>query len=194
MPFWKIPVVISYALPTPVTTKCNQIQSFHSVYWLSYCSSNFRLRLKELRVNCSSASLCPRFGQDRVNFHQNPGRGTAAWADPTWPNRAGYSIPWAAMLGSGGGGRHGGKSLAARELVAPVWSGRTALWVVQFVLCFLLICIVVVTVPFVCCSVKLPLSQPTSFCLFLSILRLCLDLTSYGSHLSHSKKLRRKHE
>ena len=37
-------------------------------------------------------------------------------------------------------------------------------------LCFLLICIVVVPVPSVCCSVKLPLSRPTSFCLFLSIL------------------------
>jgi len=48
--------------------------------------------------------------------------------------------------------------------------GRAALQVVRFVLCFLLICIVVVTVPFVCCSVELPLSQPTSFCLFLSIL------------------------
>jgi len=47
---------------------------------------------------------------------------------------------------------------------------RAALWVVRFVLCFPLICIVVVTVPFVCCSVKLPLSRPTSFCLFLSIL------------------------
>jgi len=40
----------------------------------------------------------------------------------------------------------------------------------QFVLCFLLICIIVVPVPFVCCSVKLPLARPTSFCLFLSIL------------------------
>ena len=39
-----------------------------------------------------------------------------------------------------------------------------------FVLCFPLICIIVVPVPFVCCSVKLPLSRPTSFCLFLSIL------------------------
>jgi len=48
---------------------------------------------------------CPGFGQDRVNFHQNPGRGTAGWADPTptWPNRAGYSIPCAVVLGSGGG-------------------------------------------------------------------------------------------
>jgi len=33
------------------------------------------------------------FGQDRVNFHQNPGRDTAGGgADPSWPNRAGYSI------------------------------------------------------------------------------------------------------
>jgi len=49
---------------------------------------------------------------------------------------------------------------------ALVRSGRAALWVVRFVLCFLLICIVVVTVPFVCCSVKLPLSRPTSFACF----------------------------
>jgi len=42
----------------------------------------------------------------------------------------------------------------------------------RFVLCFLLICIIVVTVPFVCCSVKLPLSRSTVFCLFLSILLL----------------------
>jgi len=34
----------------------------------------------------------------------NPGRDTAGRADPTWPNRAGYSIPCAVMLGSGGGG------------------------------------------------------------------------------------------
>jgi len=59
--------------------------------------------------------MCPGFGQDRVNFHRNPGRGTAGWADPTWPNRAGYSIPCAVMLGSGGGERHGGNSLAAWE-------------------------------------------------------------------------------
>jgi len=46
---------------------------------------------------------CPGFGQDRVNFHRTPGRGTAGRADPTWPNRARYSIPCAVMLGSGGG-------------------------------------------------------------------------------------------
>ena len=41
---------------------------------------------------------------------------------------------------------------------------------VYFVLYIPVICIVVVAVPSVCCSVKLPLSRPTSFCLFLSIL------------------------
>jgi len=59
--------------------------------------------------------ICPGFGQDRVNFHQNPGRGTAWQADPTWPNTAGYSIPCAIMLGSGGGELEGGNSLTARE-------------------------------------------------------------------------------
>jgi len=68
-----------------------------------------------------------------------------------------------------GGGRYGGDSLAAREHVAPVLSEREGL-LCNFVSYFLLICIVVVTVPSVCCSVKLPLSRPTSFCLFLSIL------------------------
>ena len=40
---------------------------------------------------------------------------------------------------------------------------RAALCVSLFVLCILLISTVVVTVCFVCCSVKLPLSRPTSF-------------------------------
>ena len=43
---------------------------------------------------------CPRFGQGRVNFHRNPGRGTAGRPDPTWLTRAGYSIPCAVMLSS----------------------------------------------------------------------------------------------
>ena len=48
---------------------------------------------------------------------------------------------------------------------------RVALCISLFFLCILLISIVVVAVPFVCCSVKLPLSRPTSFCLFLSFLQ-----------------------
>jgi len=95
-------------------------------------------------------------------------------ADPTWPNRAGYSIPCAVMLGSGGGGGAAGthsRLRRAQQWFGPGESGCVLLalfcW---FVLCICLICIVVVAVPFVCCSVKLPLSQPTSFCLFLSIL------------------------
>jgi len=63
------------------------------------------------------AEWCPAFGQDRVNFHQNPGRDTAGrmGADPTWPNRARYSIPCAVTLGSSGGQLGGGNSLAARK-------------------------------------------------------------------------------
>jgi len=67
------------------------------------------------------------------------------------------------------GGWHGGNSLAARECAAPVLSEREGL-LCEFVSYFLLLCIVVVPVRFVCCSVKLPLSWPTSFCLFLFIL------------------------
>jgi len=48
--------------------------------------------------------------------------------DPTWPNRAGYSIPCAVMLGSGGGEQSGGNSLAAREGRAVVWSKRAVLF------------------------------------------------------------------
>ena len=54
--------------------------------------------------NSSVEDTCPGFGQDRVNFHQTPGRGTAGRADPTWPNRARYSIPCAVTLGSRGWG------------------------------------------------------------------------------------------
>jgi len=42
-------------------------------------------------------------------FHQKPGRNTAGQADPTWPNRAGYSIPCATMPSSGCGELGGGK-------------------------------------------------------------------------------------
>ena len=100
-------------------------------------------------------SNCPGFDQDKVNFHWNPRRDTAGQADPTWPNRAGYSIPCAIMLGSGVGELGRGNSLTGWE---RGWrSGRASLWVVRFVLCILLICVVVVTVPSVFCSVKIPL-------------------------------------
>jgi len=114
---------------------------------------------------------CPGFGQDRVNFHRTPGRSTAGGvgADPTWPNRARYSIPCDTTLGSGGAGQRGRDVLAARERAALVLSRRAGL-LCEFVSYFLLICIVVVPVPSVCCSVKLPLSRPTGFCLFLFIL------------------------
>ena len=53
---------------------------------------------------------CPGFGQDRVNFHQEPAGDTARRADPTWPNRAGYSIPCALCWV-----RVGGRVVVAQE-------------------------------------------------------------------------------
>jgi len=77
--------------------------------------------------------------------------------------------------------------------------------VLRFVLCNPLFCIVVVTVPFVCCSVKLPLSRPSSFCLFLSILpctpagggaaawHFCCRLQPKPEHIKKLKVFQSKH-
>ena len=91
---------------------------------------------------------CPGFGQDRANFHQTPGRGTAGGWGLTPPGQTEPGIPyhvtsrWVPV----GGERRGGNALAAWAGAAPVrfresgcsWYGS---W-----LCFLLICIVVVPV------------------------------------------------
>jgi len=132
--------------------------------WLFFVSSPSPVLNYQVNQTTISMYNCPRFGQDSVNFHQNPGRGTAGWADPppTWPNRARYSIPCAVMLVSGWGGQRSRNSLAAREGSAVVRSERAVLFC-GFVLYSSLFCIIVVPVPFVCCSVKLPLSLPTSF-------------------------------
>jgi len=100
----------------------------------------------------------------------NPGRDTAGQADPIWLNRAGYSIPCAALLGSGGEGAARQELTLGSGARSSGGSGEWVCYAVCFVLCIPLICIAVVPVPFVSCSVKLPLSRPTGFCLFLSIL------------------------
>jgi len=129
-----------------------------------YCSLPVFLKRAYRKTVEGLLTTCPGFGQDTVNFHWNPGRDTAWRADPTWPNRAGYSIPCAVTMGSGEGELGSGNSVRARERTAVAVGESSS--VLQFVLCILLICIIVIPVPFVCCSVKLPLSRPTGFCLF----------------------------
>ena len=58
-----------------------------------------------------------------------------------------------------------GKAVVAREHTGH-WMVRVSLCISLLVLYILLISIVLVTVCFVCCSVKLPFSQPKGFCLF----------------------------
>ena len=72
----------------------------------------------------------------------------------------------------GGGGTAGTHSRLGSAGASPVQENSSVLRTLfcGFVLCNPLFCIVVVPVPFLCCSVKLPLSRPIGFCLFLSIL------------------------
>ena len=48
-------------------------------------------------------------------FTKHPGGDTARQADPTWPNRAEYSIACAVMLGSSGGELDRGRAVTALE-------------------------------------------------------------------------------
>ena len=82
-----------------------------------------------------------------------------------------YHVPscWVWRGGGQGGPTPGGRLVVAQEHMehrAP----RVALCISHFVWYILFVSIIVVTVCFICCSVKLPLPWPTSFCLFLSIL------------------------
>jgi len=58
-----------------------------------------------------------------VNFHQKPGGDTVGQADPNWPNRTGYSIPCAVMLGSGGVAGRGEGSCSSGALMAVALKG-----------------------------------------------------------------------
>jgi len=120
--------------------------------------------LLALTGGCSST--CPGFGQDRVNFHWNPGRDTAGRADPTWPNRAGYSIPCAITLGSGGGERVGGNSLTARESAASVRESGSLGCVVRVVLSPYL-CLLLFLFPLFAVLLNCPYPDPpVSACFF----------------------------
>ena len=123
--------------------------------------------IKEVLIKHSHAVLC--LARTRLIFTgiqegtQPGGLTPPGQTEPGIP----YHVPscWVPVGGSGAAGTHSQlRSTQQRQF------GRAALWVVQFVLCIPLFCIVVVPVPFVCCSIKMPLSQSTGFCLFLSVL------------------------
>jgi len=104
----------------------------------------------------------------------NPGRDTAGRADPNLAKESrvfhtmcchtGFRWGGAARreLTRGSGGHKSGSVRESGSALQALFCG--------FVFYIPLFCIIVVAVPLVCCSVKWPLSRPTSFCLFLSIL------------------------
>jgi len=135
---------------------------------LSFCGS-VKSEIKSLNFSVLGSA---RTG---LIFQHMLGGDTARWADPNWPIKTGYLLPCAFMLGSGWGswprvGSGGGGGEVSCSSGVHRTSGGESYSVHFSVLYILLISIIVVTVPFVCCSVKLRLSQRTSFCLFLSIL------------------------
>ena len=101
-------------------------------------------------------------GQDRVKFHQKPGGDTARPAGPKWSKRWGIRYHVMSYSVLSGGKLVGGKMVMAQEHTGRR-AVRVALCILLFVLHILLVRIIVITVRFLYCSVKLPLSRPTSF-------------------------------
>jgi len=88
---------------------------------------------------------------------------------PKLAKQMGYLIPCAVMLGSEWGSWPQGKFITAQECTGHRVV-RVALSILLFILYILLISIVIATVLFVCCSIKVPLCKTHEFYLFLSIL------------------------
>jgi len=65
-------------------------------------SSCIHYLYKGINVHLYSFQACPRFGQDRVNFHRNPGRDTVRQADPHLAKQSRVFHTMCLILGSGG--------------------------------------------------------------------------------------------
>jgi len=121
--------------------------------------------------NYDPMSLCPGFGQDRVNFHRTPGRGTAEGWGLTPPGQTEPGIPyhvksrWVPVGGEGAAGTHSRLGSAWRRSCP-----REQVCCASLCRIFSLFVSLLLLFPLFCCSVKLPLSRPTSVCLLLSIL------------------------
>ena len=137
-------------------------QEYEEVSWYSAKIKDTSLTLS-LHLYC-----CPGFSQDSVNFYQKPGLITARLAHLNWPNKTGYSIPCAVMLGSGEG-MGWGKLMAAWEH-AGHRVVRVALCISLFVLYILLPSFLLLLFAPFAVLLNCPYPDPRVFCLFLSIL------------------------
>ena len=79
----------------------------------------------------ASVPICPGFGQNRGNFHRNPGRGTAGGWGLTPPGQTEPGIPYHVpsrwvSVGGGAARREGSRGLGGRS-AGPV-SGERLLY------------------------------------------------------------------
>ena len=104
---------------------------------------------------------CPGFGQDRVNFHRTPRRGTAGGWGLTPPGQTEPGVPypvtshWVPLGGVAQREPSRGSGLCGAGAVRESGSVFSRVFSLSVSLLFLF--------PSVCCSVKLPLSRPAGF-------------------------------
>jgi len=109
-------------------------------------------------------SCCPGFDQDRVNFHRTPERATAGGvgADPTWPNRSRYSIPWDVIAGF----RCGGGAAATHSWLGSVRRRCGPRERICFCRVFSLSLSSLLLFPLFALLLNCPYPDPLVFCLF----------------------------
>jgi len=136
---------------------------------MEYCCKQNRTFCFTLSTEWTIAvSCCPAFGQDNANFHQEPGGDTVGWADPNWPNRTGYSVPCAVMLGSrerklGRGG--GGKQLRLGSMWGIGWWELLSAFRYLFYIFFLSVLLLLLFVSFTV-LLNCPYFDPRVFAFF----------------------------
>jgi len=137
---------------------------YEAQFWIT---PPFILSLKYCTVSTQNLCMCPGFGWDSVNFHKKSGGDTAGMADPNWPSKVGYSMPCAIIHS-----RVWGRELSSGRLTTV--GEHAGHWAVRELLCvfpwgffsILFISIIVVTVHFLGCSVKLSSSWHRNFAFF----------------------------
>jgi len=126
------------------TIHCAAILSNGFPHWLSFqVVSKYSITSHIFKVH-----WCPRFSQDRLNFHKPPGGYTARPADSNWPDKPGIQCHVTSCLVQGGGAGQGEVNLCSGACGALDGNSFSVLSVVYFVYS---------SYQYYCCYCSLPL-------------------------------------